>query len=139
MTTLHLGVVDVPYTRKGDTATTGQVAEWLEDEYHVMRVFVELHEQKIADLIALRLAAIVDVGLKNQASIVFNEVESLFKDYLMNSEWASIAPTSRQIVAAQSGKSKRFKSGKAKKARPAFIDTGLYMASFRAWIDTWAS
>jgi hypothetical protein len=39
-------------------------------------------------------------------------------------------------AAADAGKSKRFKSGytKGRKARPAFVDTGLYVSSFRAWV-----
>lgn len=40
-------------------------------------------------------------------------------------------------AAAQAGKSKRFKSGytKGRKARPAFVDSGLYVSAFRAWTE----
>jgi hypothetical protein len=51
MPILHLGVVDIPYVdasrKKSATATTGQVAGWLEDKYHPMEVFVALHGQDV--------------------------------------------------------------------------------------------
>src|SRR5271167_741677 len=61
MPVLHLGVLDQPYSfaplpgkRRptkvaGGTQTTGDVAQWLEDRYHVMEVFYELHA---ADVVA---------------------------------------------------------------------------------------
>ena len=143
MTTLHLGVTNVAYTdpdEKGAT-TTGKVAEILEDKYHVMRVFVQLHEQLIGEEITKRYAALlntqrisggkVDLG----ADIMMPKLESAFRDYLGADEWQK---TSGQVIAAaQNGVSHRFKKPKAKRGpRPAFIDTGLYSASFRSWIKS---
>jgi hypothetical protein len=63
-----------------------------------------------------------------------NQIESDFRDYLSADEWQKT--TGQAIAAAQNGVSHRFKkvSGKKRGPRPAFIDTGLMSASFRARI-----
>jgi hypothetical protein len=38
-------------------------------------------------------------------------------------------------LAAQEGRSSRFKKGKGKGPRKSFIDTGLYVGSFKSWVD----
>ncbi len=64
------------------------------------------------------------------------KIEAAFRAFIFGSEMAKLrgAVISK---AAQSGKSKRFKSGytKDRKARPAFVDTGLYVSAFRAWSE----
>ena len=53
MTTLHLGVNDVPYDYKGSEGqSTGDVAETLEAKYSIMQTFFEVHGQEIADALA---------------------------------------------------------------------------------------
>jgi hypothetical protein len=49
MPTLNLGVVDVGYVDGEGATTTGDVAGYLEDRFHVMRVFLELNEPYIED------------------------------------------------------------------------------------------
>ena len=167
MQKLHLGVEDVAYSdpdAKGAT-TTGQVAEILEDKYHVMRVFTELHGQEIADALAKDMANSLDAMLNNERiskvplAGAMAQIESAFRDYLSADEWQKT--TGQAIAAAQNGVSHRFKSirtGKTVRAssiasgktsgadvtivrkksrgpRPAFIDTGLYAASFKAEIS----
>ncbi len=142
MQKLQLGVENVAYSdpeAKGAT-TTGEVAEILEQKYHVMRLFVELHGQSIADAIAQNIAndsaamahreKISKIPLKQ----AMEHIESGFRDYLSADEWQKT--TGQVIAAAQNGVSHRFKSVKNRKRdpRPAFIDTGLYSASFRAKI-----
>ncbi len=163
---LRLGVENVAYSdpdAKGAT-TTGQVAEILEDKYHVMRVFVELHGQEIADALAKDMANSLDAMANSERMSkiplagAMGQIESDFRDYLSADEWQKT--TGQAITAAQNGVSHRFKrittgktvrassvsSGKVSGAdvkivskktrgpRPAFIDTGLYSASFRAEI-----
>ena len=157
---LLLGVHDVAYTDAEGSTTTGKVARYLEDDYHVMRTFVELHGDEIASHIADEfVGAIQDIALGKPPSLdaigPMHAIETDFRHYLDRGEWES---TSGQVIqAAQSGISHRFKSvsgkslsarsiaagavkarGKvlkrARKARKAFIDTGLYQASFTAWI-----
>ena len=164
---LELGVEDVAYSdpdAKGAT-TTGEVAEILEEKYHVMRVFAELHGQDISDAIAKDVSNSMDAILHGERiskiplQSSMGHVESMFRDYLSEDEWQKT--TGQAIAAAQNGVSHRFKdvqSGKSIRAssvasgkvsaadtkivtkktrgpRPAFIDTGLYSASFRAKVS----
>ena len=142
MATLHLGVENVAYSDPDVTGatTTGQVAEILEGKYHVMRLFVELHGQEIADALAKDMANSMDAMLNNERiskiplAGAMGQIESDFRDYLSADEWQKTS--GQAIAAAQNGVSHRFKKVKIKTRgpRPAFIDTGLYSASFRAEI-----
>jgi len=159
---LLLGVQDVVYTDAEGTTTTGKVAEYLENDYHVMRTFVELHETEIGEHLASEFAgAIEDLAQGKPVHLdalgPMHKIEEGFRDYLDRGEWES---TSGQVIqAAREGISHRFKSvsgktvsarsiasGKVKAKgmvlkrnrgpRKAFIDTGLYQASFAAWIKS---
>ena len=159
---LHLGVVNVAYvdSEEKDATTTGKVAEILEDKYHVMRVFVENHEEEIADIVAKRYLGMINTmangGPKpDRQNIPMDKVDSAFRDYLGADEWQKTS--GQTIEAAKTGVSHRFKSikggtlsaksiaaGKSKAAsmvlkasrgpRPAFVDSGLYSAAFRSWL-----
>ncbi|MHB1937609.1 MAG: hypothetical protein ACYCOR_13615 [Acidobacteriaceae bacterium] len=157
---LLLGVQDVAYTDAEGTTTTGQVAEYLEKQYHVMRTFVELYETKIGEHLCDEVAgAIEDLAHGRPMNLdsvgPMHKIEDDFRDYLDRGEWES---TSGQVIqAAREGISHRFKSvsgktvsarsiasGKVKAKgmvlkrgrgpRKAFIDTGLYQASFAVWV-----
>lgn len=142
MQKLHLGVNDVAYSdpdAKGAT-TTGQVAEILEAKYHVMRVFTELEGDKIADLVAGQMAGAIE-SLSQGApveniwrGIRLDKIEADFRHYLDADTWQKVS--GQTIAAAAAGVSHRFKKPRQKRGpRPAFIDTGLYQASFRAEIE----
>lgn len=65
-------------------------------------------------------------------------IEAEFRSFIFTDEMQkiSIAQTGAPVsAAAASGRSSRKKAptSKKNKARPAFVDTGLYVASFRAW------
>ena len=63
------------------------------------------------------------------------KIENAFRTFLFAGEMKRISGGPNLSAAAQAGKTKRTKSGytKGKKARPDFVDTGLYASSFRAW------
>ena len=135
---LVLGVVNVAYAGK-DSTTTGEVAQHLEDKYHIMRIFYEIKEEKIAQIVADALAGsfktIAQGGKINGVQV--GKIDRLFRHFLEANEMSRILP--HEVVAATGGVSHRFKdamnrSGK-RGSRPAFIDTGLYSASFRAWLE----
>jgi len=141
-----LGVVDVAYSDaggKGGTKTTGDVAQILEHQYHVMEVFYEERRDHVAEWMADAIRDQI-ADLITQAPISSNpfldaeqRIEASFRRFLSDDEMQKIMPITQQITAAQMGMSKRFKAGHSKgyKPRPAFIDTGLYQASFRAWVQ----
>jgi hypothetical protein len=137
---LVLGVVDVAYSGDNGAVTTGQVAEWIEGSYGVMSIFWEEYQDKaVRALVAAAKDSIQDVisGAPRPSNPFLGaeqKIESLFRDFLSRGEIEKISPDV-PTQAALDRKSKRFKSGKAPDQRPSFIDTGLYQASFRAWIE----
>ena len=64
------------------------------------------------------------------------KIEQAFRAFLFGGEMSKIKGAQISAV-AQAGKTKRTKSGytKGKKARPDFVDTGLYASTFRAWTE----
>lgn len=157
MAILHLGVLDLPYadpasykatkTRKPKTKpegsmTTGDVADILEDKYHPMEVFFELHSEDIGEqylesmqdaLDNIHMGAPATLDLTGDATAF---IEDRFKQFLTNKEMESLGIPGVPTKAALEGHSKRFKQPyKKRNPRPSFIDTGLYQASFKAWIE----
>jgi hypothetical protein len=154
MTTLRLGVVDVAYSGKEGATTTGDVAGYLENEYHIMRTFLELHEDDIGAFLADAMAGEIESLAQGKPVAIFGKnvdthlgdrvisgvsvngrIEEAFRDFLDSREWKQ---TSNQSVdAADAGVSHRKKrpNAKANPARAEFVDTGLYQSAFRAWID----
>lgn len=118
--------------------TTYGVAVILEERYHVMSTFYELHKQEIALAVVDVVAGLINQAIgagRNEIDPAFDaeqQIESSFRRFLDANEMGSRV----NISAAQAGVSHRKKSPQAKRqARPAFIDTGLYRASFRAKIQ----
>ncbi len=133
---LHLGVIEIPYD--GEDVTTGDVAEFLEDRYSVMQLFFEKRESEIISLMENSLAGSLENIMAgappaNDPFIeAMSEIHNLFVMFI----------TSRQLDgnpgiptrASLEGVSKRLKN-KRGPARPSFVDTGLYIASMRAWVS----
>lgn len=141
MPTLHLGIADVPYT-DGDK-TTGDVAEILEEKYGIMAFFVNdvgtdaigrAIEQSAMDAITTLLAG-GPPGMSLTAEAE-SEIEAAFKLFLSQREMDGKVP-GVPTAAAIRGVSHRLKRPyvKSNPERPSFIDTGLYQASFKAWVD----
>jgi hypothetical protein len=152
---LMLGVVDVAYSDSDGATTTGDVAGYLEDEYHVMRTFLELYEDQIGEFLADAMVGEIESLAQGKPVAIFGrdietqlgnrviagqsvngKIEEAFRNFLDAREWQG---TSGQTVqAADDGVNHRKKHpyANANKARPAFVDSGLYQASFRAWLET---
>ncbi len=141
MTVLHLGVVDVAYSGgDGKTTTTGDVAEILEDKYHVMRSFLETNEDFIGQMLADGVAGAIETMAMGRAprQLTFNtdKINERFRNFLSGGEMQRLMPATQPIKAAEAGVNHRKKhpNKKDNKPRKAFIDTGLYQASFRSWV-----
>ncbi len=161
MATLTFGVVDVAYVGADEKATTtGDVAEYLEEDFHVMAVFFEAKKNKILELVndqlGFQIEAMMQGAFRPHGDRIFlPEVESLFRDFVTTREIETITG---QTEAARLGVSHRFKdannrtvspqaivSGKSKASRTeavaarapraSFVDTGLYVASFKSWLN----
>ncbi|HQT24977.1 MAG TPA: hypothetical protein PLK99_00060 [Burkholderiales bacterium] len=120
------------------SVTTGEVAEFLESKYHVMEVFYELYQQKIAEKLAAAMAEKIESiaqGNPNVRLKTFDvgDIELAFRQYLSADEWQKIS--GQRIAAAELGISHRKKDKKRAGPRPAFIDTGLYQQTFKSWVS----
>ena len=160
--TLHLGVVEVPYAaeaprrarvkvRKGKiiqsgtapasgAQTTGDVAQILEDKYHVMEAFYTLNQQEIADSLAQTMADAIDnmIDRGEVSASIFpaegqGDIQREFNSFIDNQVMDNLVP-GVPTGAAQRGVNHRLKI-KQGPARPSFKDTGAYEGSFRAWVD----
>lgn len=162
MTTLHLGVIDVPYVegetkpkqrarvkknrkapkpeREHNNATTGDVAEILEEKYHVMEIFWQLHGQEGADALTEGLVGQMENVLSGAplTGDPFGEAEStidhLFKKFLSEGEMDKLGYPGVPTQAALKGVNPRLKK-KRGAPRPSFIASGLYEASAKCEVD----
>lgn len=169
MPVLHLGVVEIPYqiavpqqsyrvstkVRKGGKTvrrrsapaggkTTGDVAEILEAKYHVMESFFELHEQEIADDLAVSMknsledalsgAPVQNYGLMDSEAFI----QELFVKFIDSKEMDGLGVPGVPTGAARRGVNHRLLHPFAKDnpARPSFRDTTTYEGAMRAWIET---
>jgi hypothetical protein len=129
---IHLGVNDVPYD---DGKMTGEVAQILEDKYSVIGKFAEMFSKKIGQHLEKDLAESLENALNGiqQGGSIFSDamsdIETDFR-HALDSGFTGI-----QTKAAKQGVSHRFKHIESGIKRVPFIDTGLYQASFKAWID----
>lgn len=159
---LHLGVLEMPYvnapaakarknpgkrskapprTARGGTKTTGQVAGYLENNYGLMQAYFSMYSRNISGQIeesmrdALESMMMGAPATLNPMGAATSEIETDFKRALSLREFDGRlqgVPTK----AALAGVSHRFKHPRAKRpSRPSFIDTGLYQASFKSWVD----
>lgn len=158
MTKLHLGVVDVPYTeapeepgkkrrKKKSRAppTTGDVAEWIEDKYHVIENFYRINEQGIASSLENSLAGALEsvmmgapvdqfLGAGAAFATATNEIEDCFRNFIDTKGMDALGYPGVPTKAAIKGIRSRFKK-RRDPGRPSFQDTGLYEASFKSWVD----
>ena len=158
--TLHLGVIDLPYTnettpkrlpksrpgkqrpraKKDPVETTGDVAKVLEAKYHVIETFYDLHEEEIAQDFADEMTGALEsliMGAPVPADPLAgatSKLEQRFREYLDREEIAETATPGVPTKAALRGVNHRLKTNRGPR-RPSFIDTGLYQSSFKAWTD----
>ena len=160
MTTLSLGVYDVPYAdadnsapasskpRKGrapkrlrrtKTTSTGDVAEILETKYGIMQAFFDYYQEKITAKLESDIAAQIEnlfLGAPpapNPFAGLESFVKSCFSDFLSLRQVEMVGLKGVPTQAALSGVNHRMKHPYAKRGpRPSFIDTGLYENSFVA-------
>lgn len=170
MTVLHLGCVDLPYVqdaahtvpaapkptksgkprkarvrkRSGPVAansTTGDVAQLLEDKYHIMEIFTEVHEEDIDEDIGASLARAIENMMDGKPmpadpyAQAEEDIEQRFREFLDNKEMDETGTPGVPTTASLRGVNHRLKI-KRGQPRPSFIDSGLYQSSARAWTDT---
>jgi hypothetical protein len=125
--------------KRDSSKTTKQVAAILEKRYGIMEFFAEKYSDDIAEAMLEVYEPIIGnldegdplnlehVGLPKD---IAERLEEKFRNMIKNREMDGQpgVPT-----AASAGYTKR--NGKRVRRRPSFDDTGLYIASFRAWSE----
>lgn len=139
--TLHLGVLvqSYPTSRKRDVSTA-DVAGWLEEQYGVMGVFFKSHEQLVVGAISDSLLGAIQAGQMGQRIDPFGRgtqrIDRSFREFISSRKAEQVGIPGTPTHAALMGYSSRNKNyHKRGPRRPSFRDTGLYMNSFRSWID----
>lgn len=142
MTTLHLGVLVQPYETYDRGQTTGDVAEILEAEYGIMGAFWRVHGDEIAKDMETGLQHSMDALLSGEPHIenpfgsAMAATEHRFKRFISSQEVERVGIPGTPTKAALKGVNHRKKHpyAKANARRPSFRDSGLYEASFKAWL-----
>ena len=164
MTSLFLGVIDQPYTqgpiaprravhrrnrRSGKEesfsapasgqATTGDVAGYLEAKYHVHEIFFEEHKEEIGNDLAHAMAGalenlmqgapVSDQPLKQATDWLQEGFQEFIDSKAMDALGYPGIPTAASI------KGVRHRKTTLEPGRPSFQDTGIYEASFAAWVE----
>lgn len=150
---LNLGVVDFPYATppateknpdKVDPAhvSTGDVAVWLENRYHIMESFFHYHEEGIAKAVTESYEGAFEniiMGAprpENMLAQAEQFIEVKFREFLSLGQIELMGIPGVPTTAAMRGVSHRFKNKRNPQgARPSFIDTGLYESAFKAWFE----
>jgi hypothetical protein len=133
---LLLGVIDIPYADEPGT-TTGDVATILEGKYQIMEKFYDRHGDDMADELADGFAgALENIMAGGPPNLPFQsgmpKTERAFRTFL---DLEEIKGDGIPTQAALDGVSKRFKRNHGPR-RPSFIDSGLYQASMKAWLES---
>lgn len=136
MTTLHLGVADLPYQAGAKARTTHGVAMILEQEYGLFSAFWGAKGGAVADLMVRDLERAITSGKQPSFAGALSECEHLFKQFISSREAERVGIPGTPTAAALRGVNHRLAHpyAKANPRRPSFRDTGLLQASFKAWV-----
>lgn len=133
---LHLGVVDQNYTDHTESISTGEVADLLEEKYHVMEIFFDMHKKDIAGYLEDSIAGAIENTLGgakvvNPFSSATGKIEKKFRDYIDSQEHGIQL---KKHKAPKAGARKKRQYVKVKEVT-SFIDSGLFRGSFKSWIE----
>ena len=148
MTTLNLGVLDIPRQtfvegRPVDSASPlmmSELADILEDKYHVFEHFWQMHKEEIAsELISAMNKELFQKGSGRRIQFTnraLTEIKNKFSRFITMKEMDALGYPGIPTQASLDGVDHRKKHPYAKRPpRPSFDDTGQYMTSFIAWLD----
>jgi len=118
--------------------STGDVATWLENKYHVFEVFYELHKDEIHELIASGYEEELNALLSGRATANVNyvpmqqsmdEIYRMFQIFIDTKEMDALGIPGVPTEASLLGVNHALKI-KRGPVRPSFKDTGLYRNAF---------
>lgn len=150
--TLHLGVIDQPYRAasrgrgrkapKVRAITTYDVAMILEAKYGLMAKYCEVHLADVVSALEKSLeGALENLVMGGPASNPWASgaqvIENGFKTFINSKEAERVGIPGTPTLTAKRGVNHRLKHPYSRRnpRRPSFRDTGLFVDSFKAWID----
>ena len=126
----------------GAGKTTDEVAEQLEGEYGIVEDFYEKEEDYLVDLFEESFAeqieevmAGVEVPKERITTKETNKIETKFKYGLMRELYHKKGSVPTEAAKKGVSHLRAHPYAKGNPQRPSFVDTGMYMRSFRAWIE----
>ena len=157
MIKLHLGVIDVPEIE----GTTYTVGKQLEERYGLFSMFYNAHQQDIADALAKDVAIGFDmmekglsVSVKEVFAVSGQKITDKMHDFLTTQEIERVSekygeygiPTKAALEGINTRtvngktptkirKGQKFKKVVTGVRRPSFIDTGIFEASLKGWVE----
>jgi hypothetical protein len=161
---LHMGFIGTPYTyeTKGApirsakieearkrkrgfsrTMTADKLAGILERKYEIVQVFNEIYENEITEMIhngfrevaehmiSNRKTGTTTIGMKRLMKPYTDKIQEMFRTFIDNEEMNGLVegvPTAVSVTGRGGWKWRR-------KPGPSFVASGIYRASFRAWVE----
>jgi hypothetical protein len=156
---LHMGFINTPYLQENlatpfraaekeekrkrkrgfsRTMTAEKLSKILESKYGIVETFSGVYEEEIKSLmhegfrevaeniISTRKAGETTVQMKKLMNPYTKQIESMFRTFIDNEEMNGMVPGVPTKVSIK-GRGRR-------RPGPSFIRTGIYKASFRAWV-----
>jgi len=117
------------------------VAGFLEAKYGLMAAYYRVHGQDVADAVAESLEGAMESLMMGQRvdpwGSGMQQIQKGFRDFISSREAERVGIPGTPTKAALAGVNHRLKHPyrKSNPRRPSFRDTGIYMNSFRSWID----
>jgi hypothetical protein len=153
MARLHLGVEKRIYPRRSrgewrrhrvgqSIVTTEEVADALEERYHILEHFLEMEHDGIMSDFHQNFHLEIDTALsgrkppKRRWGRFEARVTRRFKDFIHARSLDGVeygVPTQRSLKGVNRRLSHPYQ--KNNPSRPSFIDTGLYVNSMKAWVE----
>jgi hypothetical protein len=160
----RMGFVNTPYTaqtiarpvtsakleenrkrRRGfsKTMTAEKVAKILNSKYNILELFYGMYEKEINDIISSNFGQVASNMLsagrelnkvsKKNLQPGMQEIVGMFRSFIDNEEMNGRPgiPAQASLMGIRHRRGHRIRHG----SRPSFVDTGIYKASFRAWVD----
>jgi hypothetical protein len=127
--------------RKPMTITTADVAQFLEDKYGVMCAYYRVHQKDVTTAIESSVQGALEALVMGQVvdpwGSATQKIESGFREFINSKEAERVGIPGTPTQAALNGVNHRLRHPYAKRnpRRPSFRDTGLYVTSFRAWVE----
>lgn len=124
--------------------TTGDVAEWLENKYHIMEIFATVHSNDIAKELENSVAGALESLMMGAPprddafASAASKIKTGFQTFLLSGEMEHLGYPGVPTGAALKGIDHRLKHpyAKSNSRRVSFSDTGLYETSSRVWVET---